>query len=135
MTDKLETIVSLISASGCYPYERPNGVNNCIIYQQISDVPIRTHSGNVGSKTRVQMTIFNETLAGCKVMANSVKNLLDLNKTNFVLSWNIDDIIIKDIESGLFQEILDFYIIQVSVGDMCLGWCGYCYLYDGLRPY
>jgi hypothetical protein len=113
MTDKLETIVSLIASSGsaCYPYERPNGVSNCIVYMQISDVPIRSMSGNLGSQTRVQITIFNETLAGCKSMAMSVKNLLDLNTKNFILSWNIEDIITKNIGSGLFQDFLDFYIL------------------------
>ena len=114
MTTKLETIASLISTSSgspkCYPYERPNGTNECVVYKQISNVPIRSHDGVLLYKTRIQLTCWSDTLAKCRTLALKMFNLFENNKTNFVLSINIDDIIDKELESGLFKSYLDFYI-------------------------
>lgn len=114
MTTKLETFASLISTSSgspaCYAYERPNGVTDCVVYRLISTVPIKSHNGIIGGKNRFQLTCWGDTLAKSRALADSMKTILDLNKTNFTLSWLTNDFTDKDIESGLFKSYLDFYV-------------------------
>ena len=114
MTTKLETLASLISSSSgsplVYAYERPSTVKNCITYKLISTVPIRTMSATILEKNRIQLDCWGDTLSKSRALAAKMKTLLDLNKTSFTISYLIDDLAVKDLETTLFRSILDFYI-------------------------
>lgn len=113
--DKLETLASVLSSlSGSpavYPLEKPRDADNCIVYRQISNVPYRCLLGNsMFDKTRIQLDIWNTTFAANRALVQIVRNGLDNNQSDFMLSYLNDDVTVKDIDANLFRSILDFYI-------------------------
>lgn len=114
MTTKLETLVSTISNSTgtpkIYAYEKKKDENNCIVYKLISTVPVKTHEGTLFEKSRIQLDVWGDTLAKSRALADKMKILLDNNVTNFKISYLSNDFTVKDIETGLFQTILEFFI-------------------------
>ena len=107
---KLESLVSLFGGV-LFAYERPNNYKNCVVYKQISSNPIRTHNSTVFEKTRIQIDCWGESMNISRNLADQIKDVLDLNKTNFNLAYLINDFTVKDLETGLFNTILDFYIL------------------------
>jgi len=112
MATKLETLASVITSgsSAVFAYEKPKGNNNCVVYKLISTTPIRTQTATVFEQNRVELDCWGDTLAKSRTLAQTMKTTLDLNKTNFTISYLINDFTVKDAETGLFNTILDFYI-------------------------
>jgi hypothetical protein len=57
------------------------------------------------------LSCYSATYSGVKTLANNVKNLVDMNTSNFNVSWITNDQdVIDPIESGLKRVDLDLYI-------------------------
>jgi hypothetical protein len=112
MATKLETLVSLITSgsTSIYAYEKPKGNNACVVYKLISTNPVRTFSKTAFEQNRVQLDCWGATMTSSRALALKMKTSLDRNMTSFTLSYLINDFTVKDLETGLFVSILDFYI-------------------------
>lgn len=115
MTTYLEEDVhALLTASPAltaYPLSVPtNGTFPCVVYQRISTNPQRTMSGNGLEKVRFQLKCWGTTYESSLGNAKAVKTKFDLNQTNFVLSTRENEFTTKEIESGLYSTVLEFFI-------------------------
>jgi len=114
MTTKLETLASLISASSGSPdvfmLEKPQNNNDCIVYKVISSQPVRSHSGTLFEKTHVELNCWGTNATNSQTLATNMKTLLDCNTHDFKISYLDNNFDVKEIETGLFRSILDFYI-------------------------
>jgi len=111
-----ETIVDLLQDNNInvYPDSAPvKAIYPCVVYQRISTPLIRTHSGNTLQYPRFQFSCYGKGENGksdALTTAQSVKSLIDLNQTNFILATKEGELDIEEIEPLMFRRILDFYI-------------------------
>lgn len=109
-----ETIHQVLSAQGLkvYPLSVPksNAVYPNVVYQTISNSQIRSHSGVEMNKPRIQFTCWARTYEECVETAQTVKTTLSLNQTDFELATKENEFDIKELESGLYRTVLDFFI-------------------------
>ena len=111
-SSKLKTLGTLIKTKATvYPYERKKESKSCVVYSLISTVPIYDQSKNLLlEKNRIQLTCWDTTLNKSRTLADKMKTLLQINNTDFELSFIIDDKTIKDIETGLYKTYIDLFI-------------------------
>jgi 5-formaminoimidazole-4-carboxamide-1-beta-D-ribofuranosyl 5'-monophosphate synthetase len=102
--DKEEILKNL---TGAYALVKPLNNNNCVVYQLISTEVRRSHTKTI-EVSRYQFDCYGETLKQSRVLAKAVKEALDLNTTDFVISYLESDFYIK--EDNLYRTILDFKI-------------------------
>lgn len=108
-----EDLVTALSGLTVYPLSLPSkgeAVFPCVVYQQISDKQFKSHSGNTLRRIRYQLRCLGTTYTTCLAVANTVKGNLDLNKINFKFASKQNELSIKEVESGLFSTVLDFFI-------------------------
>lgn len=109
-----EDIYSLLIASPtltAYPLSVPtDGTFPCVVYQRISTTQGRYMTGNGLEKIRYQLTCYGKTYSSSLSAAKSVKTKFDLNTTNFVLATKENQLEAKEVETGLYSTILEFYI-------------------------
>lgn len=94
----------------CFYAEKPKNNNNCVVYRLVSSVPYYDHSRKIYEKCRYSFDCYGTNLVNAKALGVIVKSLFDLNRTDFMFSQQIGEVHIKDIESGLYRDIVDFYI-------------------------
>jgi 5-formaminoimidazole-4-carboxamide-1-beta-D-ribofuranosyl 5'-monophosphate synthetase len=104
MSDKEEIIKNL---TGAYALEKPLGNNQCAVYQLISTEVRRSHTKTI-EVSKYQFDCYGETLKQSRGVAKAVKEALDLNTTDFVISYLENDFYIK--EDNLYRTILEFRI-------------------------
>jgi hypothetical protein len=108
-----DNIHSTLSGVGTtYPLAVPNSGASypCIVYQFISEVQMRSHSGNGLRKHRVQISCWATTYAAAVTLAESVKAALDLNQTNYELATHETSRDEKEVETGLSRRMMDFFV-------------------------
>ena len=107
------TLVSLLQGAGLtvYPLTVPqNGTYPNVVYQRVSNMQVRTHSGVALERPRVQLSCWAKTYAECVATAQTVKAALDLNQTDFKLATKENELDAQEVETGLYRIILDFYV-------------------------
>lgn len=112
-SEKLQTLASVISSGSVtvFPYERKDNNKSCAVYSLISTVPFFDMSKNLLlTKNRVQVTCYGTTLSLSRTMADTVTSLLQINNTDFELSFLVNDRTLKDLETGLYKSYIDLFI-------------------------
>ena len=110
-TKQIKLVTVLSGLANVYALEKPVGINDCLVWTQISNVKQRNHSDKTGLlKTRFQIDAYGTTLANCRNLAMSVYNLLEANTNDFELATFEDEFYTKSIDTNLYRAILDFYI-------------------------
>jgi hypothetical protein len=113
MSDKLQDLANFLHNLSGSPVvgfcEKPQGVDNCIVFKQISCNPIHTSSSKI-EVARMQIDAYGATDVLSRSLAETIKTALDGNTTNFRLGFLINDFTIKDQETQLFRSILEFQI-------------------------
>ena len=107
------TLQTLLTATGIptFLYNKPQGVSlPKIVYQRITKTPTRSHSGRSLDIDYYQVTVWSTTYSAGLAIVDTIVASLDLNTTNFQLSYLDNQIETKDIEANLFQFILEFTI-------------------------
>ena len=110
-----ETLQTVLSSTGTttYLFNKPQGIKlPKIVYQRISKVPSRSMTGRGLDKDRFQITVWSTTYAEGRTITDSVINKIDLNKTDFILSYLDNEIDNKEVETNLYQFILDIFIFS-----------------------
>jgi hypothetical protein len=107
-----ETLLTKLNAIiRTFPLKKPKTESfPCLIYQRIDTQENNTHSGKSLNRPRFQITCAAKTYIGAKNLAFLVKNALDLNKTDFILSHLINESDAMLDEENIYQIFLDFYI-------------------------
>lgn len=106
------TIINALTGVNLYALTVPSGAAfPAATYQQISDRPIRTHAGNAARRVRYQINCFGEDYESSNTLATTVKGLLDLNTTNFLVATKENEIQTKEAESGLYSTLIEFFIL------------------------
>ena len=107
--------VALFEGAGItsYPMKIPaNGSYPCVVYQLISDTSIRSHqAGNQLTRRRYQFACWAKTYGETIDTVEQVKDLLDLNTTDFEVSWKEGEIDLADTETSLYRRIVDIFIL------------------------
>lgn len=107
-----QTIKTTLTGVNLYPLAIPSDATYPVAsYQQISDRPIRTHAGNAARRVRYQINCFGKTYESSNNLATTVKGLLDLNTTNFLVATKENEIQTKEAESGLYSTLIEFFIL------------------------
>lgn len=110
----METILKTVLDTTSYPVYTlsipSNGTIPCIVYQRISTLPMRSHSGNYMERPRFQISCWGTTYAQAKTVSEAVKTALDLNQTNFELATKENEFDEKEVETNLYRKVLDFFI-------------------------
>lgn len=108
-----ETLVTVLETTGkpVYSLSIPvNGTLPCIVYQQVSDVPIRTHSDNAMKKYRFQVSCWGNKYSDVVSLSEQVETQLDLNQVNFELATRENTLDDKEVETGLYRKVSDYFI-------------------------
>jgi hypothetical protein len=92
--------------------EKPSNATNCIVISKISSRQYRSTTAPLGiSKDRYQMDVWGSSFVEAKALADIVKLALDCKKlANFDIVYLENDVWIKDVETGLFRFILEFFV-------------------------
>ena len=110
-----QTLVTVLETTGkpVYSLSIPaNGSYPCVVYQRISTLQYRSHSGNELERPRFQVSCWGKTYSETKALSESVKTALDLNQVNFKLATKEEEIDEKEAETGLYRKVLDFFIFN-----------------------
>lgn len=109
-------IITLLNTTGkkAYHLSLPDNPNDyelpVMVLQRISTTTDKTHGGNAFERARFQVTCWATTFSACRALALEVKNLMDLNQTNFELATKENEIDTKEVETNLYGTILDFFV-------------------------
>jgi hypothetical protein len=109
----IESIITtkLQAVGAVYPLQMPVGATlPAMVYQFISEIPMRHHGGADMVRRRLQVSCWGKTYAAAVTLGDSVRAALDLNQTNIELitAENISDF--KDADAELYRRIVEFYI-------------------------
>jgi hypothetical protein len=107
-----DTIVAVLVNIGVAPYPLVaphDAVTPCVVYQQISTFPIRSHEGYVADRARWQLSCYAHERNEVLDLAAQVRAAFDLNRIDFELSTLESEIETVD-DTGLFRKILDFNV-------------------------
>lgn len=107
------TIVTLLENLDITPYPLVaphDAVTPCVVYQQITTNPLRTHEGYVADRSRWQLSCYAHERTEVLTLADSVRAAFDLNQIDFELSTAESEIETVDPDTGLYRKILDFNI-------------------------
>lgn len=108
-----DTIVGVLENLGIVPYALVaphDAVTPCVVYQQITSFPLRSHEGYVADRSRWQLSCYANERTEVLDLAETVKAAFDLNQTDFELSTKESEIETVDDASKLYRKILDFDI-------------------------
>jgi hypothetical protein len=113
--DKETALVSKIKTFTSVPVsiaEKPNGITNCVVILKVSSNPKHSINKSLGiSRDRYQMDCWGSNFAQARQLADLVIVGLDcLFLDGFNCSYLENDISIKDLETGLWRIILDFFV-------------------------
>ncbi len=102
----------LASVGTAYPLQAPavGGTFPCMVYQFISEIPMRHHGGADMVRRRLQVSCWANTYAGAVTLGDQVRAALDLNQSNIELitAENISDF--KDPEANKYRRIVEFFV-------------------------
>jgi len=107
------TIVTLLENLDITPYPLVaphDAVTPCVVYQQVSTFPLRSHEGYVADRSRWQLSCYAYERSEVLSLADTVRAAFDLNQTDFELSTKESEIETVDDGSKLYRKILDFQI-------------------------
>ena len=106
----LETVLRTTGKS-VYPLGLPEKPTfPAIVYQRISSVPKKTHNTLGLEVARFQVTVWSNLYSAVVATTASVIAALDLNQTNFVLGYKLNQTDLKEAETGLYASYIDFSI-------------------------
>jgi hypothetical protein len=106
----LETVLRTTGKS-VYPLALPEKPTYpAIVYQRISSVPKKTHDTMGHEEARFQITIWSNLYSAVVATTASVMALLDLNVTNFMFGYKLNQTDLKEAETGLYASMIDFSI-------------------------
>ncbi len=108
-----ETLVTLLSGQGLtiYPLSVPvDGTYPNVVYQTISNRQFRSHSKVEMERPRMQLSCWAKKYAECVATAQTVKAAMDLNQMDFKLATKENEIDAKEVESGIYRIILDYFV-------------------------
>lgn len=106
------TIVSILENVDIVPYPLVaphDAVTPCVVYQQITTFPLRSHEGYVSDRSRWQMSCYAHERDEVLNLADTVRAAFDLNQIDFELATAESEIETVD-QTGLYRKILDFNI-------------------------
>jgi len=83
-------------------------VTPCVVYQEISITPIRSHEGNAADRQRWQLSCWAYSADETELLAATVKSLFDLNQTEFEIATVESELDFPDVDRELFRKILEF---------------------------
>ena len=122
MTTVQEDLVAVLEDAGLklYPNAVPakDAIYPNVVYQQISSKQIRYHrrdgsdSGTAMERPRIQLSVHGRSKATVMQTAQTVKGALDFNQTDFILATRENEMDAKEIESGIYRVMLDYFIWQ-----------------------
>jgi len=107
------TLEVVLNRSGynVFHYDRLNSLTlPRIVYQRIDKVTSRTLTARSLDTDRFQITVFTNTYTEGSLIADEVVRLLDLNTTDFMLSYFDGRTENHEVELKLYQVTLDFII-------------------------
>ena len=109
------TIVTLLENLDITPYALVaphDAVTPCVVYQQITTFPLRSHEGYVADRSRWQLSCYAHDRTEVLDLAEQVRAAFDLNQTDFELSTKESEIETVDssTDARLYRKILDFNI-------------------------
>ena len=107
-----DVIVGVLENAGVIPYPLVaphDAVTPCVVYQQVSTFPLRSHEGYVMGRSRWQMSCYAHERNEVLNLADTVRAAFDLNQIDFELSTAESEIETVD-DTGLYRKILDFQI-------------------------
>jgi hypothetical protein len=108
-----ETLVTVLKAATTkevIALKKPEGNNNCVVYKRISRKNYRSHSSSNGlTRYRYEFSCYGNSLLESRVLADRVVNVLDCNRTNFVLA-TFEDELDNDVVNGLYCRVIQFFI-------------------------
>ena len=108
----LQTVL-LSTGTPTFLFNKPQGVTiPKIVYQRIVETPNRTMTGRSLTQDRFQVTVWSSTYETGKTIVDSVITALDLNITDFTLSYLDNRIDNKEVETNLYQFIMEFIIFS-----------------------
>jgi hypothetical protein len=106
------TLVALLQGEGLtvYPLSVPNnGTYPNVVYQMISNVQIRSHSGVALERPRMQLSCWGKKYADCVSTAQAAKAAMDLNQTDFKLATKENELDARE-EAGLYRIVIDYFV-------------------------
>ena len=106
-------LVTLLQAQGLtlYPGSIPvNGAYPCVVYQRISTPQVRSHQAVELEYPRFQLSCWAKTYKASIQTAETVKNVLDLNQTNFELATRESEFDLQDEEATLYRRVLEYFL-------------------------
>mgnify|MGYP006935496042 CR=1 FL=1 len=102
----------LAAVGTAYPLQAPStgATFPCMVYQFISEIPMRHHGGADMVRRRLQVSCWANTYAGAVTLGDQVRAALDLNQSNIELitAENISDF--KDPEANKYRRIVEFFV-------------------------
>lgn len=107
-----DTIVGLLENLDITPYPLVapyDAVTPCVVYQQITTSPLRSHEGYVMGRSRWQLSCYAHERNEVLDLADTVRAAFDLNQIDFELATAESEIETVD-QTGLYRKILDFNI-------------------------
>src|SRR5919106_6592949 len=97
------TLITLLQGRGAnvYPLVAPEkAAYPLIVYQRVSTAPIRSHAGAVMDRARFQVAIWSNKYEQVVEIAESIKDTVDLNTTDFELATRESELDSTDAEPG-----------------------------------
>jgi hypothetical protein len=109
----IESVIAskLAAVGAAYPLSMPTGATlPGMVYQFISEIPMRHHGGADMVRRRLQVSCWANTYAGAVTLGDQVRAALDLNQSNIELitAENISDF--KDPEANKYRRIVEFFV-------------------------
>lgn len=115
-----ETLTALLAGKGLtvYPLSVPvKGTYPNVVYQMISNRQVRSHVGVEAERPRMQLSVWakgQDAYLQCVATAQTVKNAMDLNKTDFMLATKENEMDAKEVEPEMYRVILDYFVWERS---------------------
>jgi hypothetical protein len=108
----LVTYLESNTSAKYYPLEKPQTVTiPVVVYKRISTLQTKSHNSKPKlNRVRIGLTFWGSSYSDLKVLANTVKGLLEGNTTNFDICQFIDQADFKDISANLYQIYQEYFI-------------------------
>jgi hypothetical protein len=111
MTIESDLYAKLAAIGATYPGSLPTSPSlPSVSYKFISEVQMRTHSGNALHRRRLQIDCWGKTYVSACTLSDSVKAALDLDKSTFELITAENAVDLHEPEPGIFHRALEFFL-------------------------
>ena len=82
----------------------------CVVYQDVDGIPLRTHSSIYSTRYRYRFSCWGKSKEDSLALAETVKQRLDLNNTNFTMAVLINVSSAVEVEPSMYRKVLEFFI-------------------------